>query len=162
MTGSLLIYLAQWAFILLALASAWCFGTRPERQAVVLFSGAYLLSAPSAFIHLDLVVAIDVAFAAGLAWLALHHRRWWLLVAAGNALVVLVAHYAVWTDAGIYIRASIAYRALPGLTMATALALSPVERWLAGERRSSLAGISLLGGTPERSPDMRVGDIDKR
>jgi hypothetical protein len=142
-TGSLLIYLAQWAFVLLALALAWCFGTQPERRAVALFATAYALSIPSSFIHLDLIVAIDVALAAGLVWLALNHRRWWLLLAAGNALIVLVAHYAVWTSPDIYIRASITYRALPGLTMAGALALSPIERWLAGEGRLALAGWSV-------------------
>lgn len=138
MPGPLAIYLAQWAFILLALVTAWCLGARPERRAVAVLAAAYALSGPASFLHLDLVVAIDVGLAGALIWLGLRYRRWWLLVAAGNSLVVLVAHYAVWTDPDIYIRASITYRALPGLAIAGALALSPLERWLSGDQRLDL------------------------
>lgn len=140
MTGPLLIYLAQWAFVLIALTVAWCLGARAERQAASLYLAAYALSVPAAFIHLDLVVAIDLVLTMGLIWLALAHRRWWLLVAAGNGLVIMIAHLAVMQNSDIWIRASISYRALPNQALVLALLLAPLERWLAGEQRAGLTG----------------------
>lgn len=80
------------------------------------------------------VMLVDLLLALGLLWLALTRRRWWVLVAAANAILVVIAHATIFMDESIHQRAYIAYRMLPGLVIPIAAGLGAWERWLAGER----------------------------
>jgi len=129
-------YLA-WAVCLGLTALCWRLGGEPERRAAGLLLVAYALSVVLENVRIDglkvAVVAVDVLLAIGLVWLALIYRRWWLLVAAANAILVVIAHATVFMDPSIHQRAYIAYRMLPGLAIPLAAGFGAWERWLAGE-----------------------------
>lgn len=131
------LYVVHWIVTLAALAAAWRGGGPPERQAAAFLFVAYFASVPSGMLSIDLVVAIDAALAVCLVALAMAHRRWWLLFVSANAIIVVVAHWAALVDAEIFRRAYIAYRMVPNLLITAAIAASPLERWMADERRMS-------------------------
>ncbi|MNU29756.1 hypothetical protein D3C71_182340 [compost metagenome] len=130
-------YLALWGACLGLTALCWRFGGAPERKAAGMLLAAYVLSLVLGGIRVEglkvAVVAADVLLACGLLWLALNFRRWWLLIAAANALLVVIAHGTVFLEPDIHQRAYIAYRMLPGLVIPLAAGFGAWERWLAGE-----------------------------
>ncbi|MNS14760.1 hypothetical protein D3C72_463840 [compost metagenome] len=130
-------YLVLWAACLGLTALCWRLGGEPERRAAGMLLAAYALSVVLESVRIEglkvAVVAADVLLAAGLVWLALSYRRWWLLVAAANAVLVVIAHATVFMEPGIHQRAYIAYRMLPGLAIPLAAGFGAWERWLAGE-----------------------------
>lgn len=132
-----MIDLALWGLCLSLTALCWRMGGAPERQAAGMLLAAYALSVAFGWVRIDglkvVVVAVDVLLAVGLVWLAVTFRRWWLLFAAANAVLVVIAHATVFMEPGIYQRAYIAYRMLPGLAIPLAAGLGAWERWLAGE-----------------------------
>lgn len=130
-------YLALWGACLGLTALCWRLGGEPERRAAGMLLAAYALSVVLENVRVDglkvAIVAADVLLAAGLVWLALTYRRWWLLVAAANAILVVIAHATVFLEPSIHQRAYIAYRMLPGLAIPLAAGFGAWERWLAGE-----------------------------
>ncbi|MFK0299595.1 hypothetical protein ACIQTU_10285 [Brevundimonas sp. NPDC090276] len=135
--GGLVSYLALWGACLGLTALCWRLGGAPERRAAAMLAAAYALSLALGGIRIEglkvAVVGADLLLACGLLWLALTCRRWWLLVAAANALLVVIAHASVFLEPDIHQRAYIAYRMLPGLVIPLAAGFGAWERWLAGE-----------------------------
>lgn len=129
-------YLA-WAVCLGLTALCWRLGGEPERRAAAMLLAAYAVSVVLESIRIDglkpALVAADVLLAVGLLWLTMTYRRWWLLVAAANAVLVVIAHATVFMEPDIHQRAYIAYRMLPALVIPLAAGLGTWERWLAGE-----------------------------
>lgn len=130
-------FLALWGACLGLTALCWRMGGEPERRAAGMLLAAYALSLALGGVRIEglklAVVAADVLLAVGLLWLALTYRRWWLLVAAANAILVVIAHATVFMEPNIHQRAYIAYRMLPGLAIPLAAGFGAWERWLAGE-----------------------------
>jgi len=143
-----MIYLALWGLCLGLTAVCWRLGGVPERRAAGMMLAAYALSVLLGGVRIEglkvAVVTADVLLASGFLWLAMTWRRWWLLFAAANALLVVIAHISVFLEPSIHQRAYIAYRMLPGLAIPLAAGLGSWERWLAGERTP--------GGWLRRSP----------
>lgn len=124
-----------WAVAIVGAALSWRLGGRPERLAALVLVAGYLATLLLQPWSINAVVAIDTAVAAGFVILAMSYRRWWLLFASASTLLVITAHLTVLMDPAIYWRAYIAYQSVPTLLTAIALAISPTERWLAGEPR---------------------------
>ncbi|WP_292037218.1 MULTISPECIES: hypothetical protein [unclassified Brevundimonas] len=136
MSGSVSI-LALWGLCLGLTALCWRLGGEPERRAAGMLFAAYAFSVLLGWVRIEglkpAVVAADVLLAIGLGWLAIAYRRWWLLMAAANAVLVVIAHATVFLEPSIHQRAYIAYRMLPGLVIPLCAGLGAWERWLAGE-----------------------------
>ena len=123
-------------------ALAWWKGGAPERLGVIVLVVAYFATG----VVKDLewhdmrigVAAVDVVLAAVLIGLAMTHQRWWLLLAASNQSLVVLAHFAAVSDPTLGLRVSVASRWAFGLIALYALLGGVVERWLAGERVSGM------------------------
>lgn len=139
------------------LAIAWWKGGAPERSGALVLFVAYLATGLVKTIELGGlrvgVALIDVALALTLVWLAMRSGRWWLLLAAANQLLVVMAHATAVIDPTLGLRVSVASRWLFGLIVLYALLAGVFERWLAGEasvlrmtkeRRSRMQGISTV------------------
>ncbi|MNS51457.1 hypothetical protein D3C72_841320 [compost metagenome] len=139
--SGLVSFLALWGACLGLTALCWRMGGEPERRAAGMLLAAYAVSLVLGGVRIEgvklAVVVADVLLAAGLVWLSLSYRRWWLLVAAANAVLVVIAHVTVFMEPSIYQRAYIAYRMLPGLAIPLAAGFGAWERWLAGEPASA-------------------------
>lgn len=119
-------------------ALAWWKGGSPERLGVITLAVAYFATG----VVKDLVwnemrigvAAIDLVLAAIFIAMALMHQRWWLLVAAANQSLVVLAHFAAVSDPSLGLRVSVASRWTFGLVALYALFGGVVEHWLARER----------------------------
>ena len=130
-----LFYLISTAAILMI---GWWKGGAPERSGVLALLVAYLATGLVKTVEVGGlrvgVAAVDVALAIVLIGLAMRHRRWWLLLAAANQILVVMAHVTAVADPTLGLRVSVASRWVFGLVVLYALLGGVVERWLAGER----------------------------
>lgn len=133
------IQILWWAAAVLAVAASLRWGAAPERRgAVMLFAGYLLTLALSGWVVVDLRIgtaAVDAAFALGLVWLAATTRRWWVLVALANQLLILFAHASTVMDGAVMARADVTTRWVFGVIVLLAVAIGPLEARWAGEGR---------------------------
>lgn len=129
-----LFYLASTAAILVI---GWWKGGAPERWAVLALALAYLTTGLVKTVEWSGlrigVASIDLLLAVGLLSMALRYRRWWLLLAAANQALVVLAHGTAFADPSLGLRVSVASRWMFGLIVLYALLGGVLERWLAGE-----------------------------
>lgn len=129
-------------------ALAWWKGGSPERLGVIVLAVAYFATGVVKDVVWNEmrigVAAVDLALAAILTGLALTRRRWWLLVAASNQILVVLAHFAALSDPALGLRVSVASRWAFGLIALYALSGGVLEHWLARERTDA---------PPPRSPE---------
>jgi len=119
------------------LGIGWWKGGPPERAGVIALAIAYLatgLVEEVEFSGLRAGVAlVDAVLAGVLVAMSLSHRRWWLLVAAANQFLVVLAHATAVADPSLGLRVSVASRWVFGLIVLYALLGGVGERWLARE-----------------------------
>lgn len=108
-----------WVLLPCSFAASWWWGDRVLRSAFTWYAG--LVTAGDLVLHRSmyrqfepLQATTDITLWAALTWLAIRHRRWWLIAAAALQLVACLGHlgslvaspsrlaYAMMTSAGGY------------------------------------------------------------
>lgn len=126
-----LFQLAWWAAAAVTVVACLRWGDRPARIGAIALALSYVATlALNRLTYGNLsigIAAIDAAFAVVLLGLSLRERRWWLLLATANQLLIVAAHIATFTDPTIMARADITSRWIFGVVVLCAAAMAPLE-----------------------------------
>lgn len=138
----------------LAAALGWFRGGRPERAAVAAILAAWAIGMALADWRLGRSAVgpalSDLGLLSALAWLALRHERWWLLVAAAAQSLAVAGHFALALQPDLTEGENLAALSVFRLLCLLALSGGVVERWLAGEQAAAPGlGASSKGGPAE-------------
>lgn len=132
-----LVQILWWAAAILTVAAALRWGAAPERRGALMLGASYVLTLVlSRWVVTDLrlgAAIVDAAFVVGLLYLAVTTRRWWVLVATANQLLILFAHASTILDGEIMARADVTTRWVFGIIVLLAVAAGPLEARWAGD-----------------------------
>lgn len=125
----------------LAAALGWFRGGRPERAAVAVILAAWAIGLALADWRLGRSAVgpalSDLGLLSALAWLALRHDRWWLLVATAAQSLAVAAHAALALQPDLTDSENLAALSVFRLLCLLALSGGVLERWLAGEEAAA-------------------------
>lgn len=134
---------------------AWLGGGHTERAGVALYLCLYIVGYLVQRLQIGSLLwaeaLVDLAFLAGLAWLALRRERWWPLVASALQIMVILLYATTVLVPEFSVRSGIAAGQVLGVLGLYCLLAGVLERILNGETAVSASAV----WAPRRPPPVR-------